>query len=502
MNVLKKFKEFFTPIDLTKGSILKGLVIFLIPILLSLVFQQIYTMTDAIIVGQNLGESEIAGINDVGPLSAFALQFAIGVTSGFSVVISHKMGIGNLRGARKSFLLQIWLSALLCVVLTVLFCFLVDPLLALMDITNSGGVEMQKVYQAAHDYLFVIYLGIVSQMGYNLIVSVLRALGDSFAPFLFLILGTLLNIVLDLLFIIPFNWGVVGAAWATNIAQLLATVACFIYAFKKFSFLRFQKEDFHTTKTFVLEHLKLGLPLGFQFSILEIGVILMQIIVIAFDKDANGLDMVSGKPAQLGYSVACKIHLIIMNVYMALGTAMLTFTGQNYGARKYDRIKKGFKISLLIGLICWVLLTAFGFLVSINGAYLYLFLKAENITSDVIKYGNYYLYVALPCDLILMVLFIARNSLQGLDKPLFPFLAGIGELIARCLVCLFLPVLVNGGPINANASLASYIAVSFADPLAWLAATIIMIIPLIKFIYRNKEDPDYLASLKSKKSDQ
>jgi len=327
-------------------------------------------------------------------------------------------------------------------------------------------------------------------MGYNLIVSVLRAMGDSFTPFLFLVFGTILNIILDVIFIIPLNWGVSGSAWATNISMLLATVGCFIYAFYKYPALRFKKEDFKISRSFIYEHLRMGFPLGFQYSILQIGIIIMQMAVISFDYDPNGI-LVAGASAQVGYSIANKVGLILMNVYISIGTAMLTFMGQNNGAKDYERIKKGFRIGILIGTICWAVMTVVGLLITINGAYLHIFLKSENINADVIKYGNYYLYLALPCHFILMLLFIARNSLQGLQRPLFPFLAGVGELIARSFICLYLPQLINGGPINSLASGNSYFAVCSADVLAWLVATVILMIPLIRAIFFNKNDPAY-----------
>lgn len=491
MNTLKKFRHLFDPIDLTKGSILKDMVIFLIPILLSMVFQQIYTTTDAIVVGQNLGPNEIAGINDVGPLSGFALQFAIGCTSGFSVIIANKIGEANLEDARKSFLTQIILSLIISVVLTVAFCLLTDPLLSLMKIVpSSTDSNKEAIYQAAHDYLFIIYLGIICQMAYNQIFSVLRALGDSYTPFLFLVLGTVLNIFLDILFIVPLKWGVAGSAWATILSELLAAAGCYIYAFLKYPFLRFRKGDGKVSWPFIYKHLRLGLPLGFQFSILEIGIIIMQMAVIAYDFDPNGLAVV-GAPAQVGYSVSNRVNYIIMNVYIALGDAMLTYMGQNDGAKEYGRIKEGLKISLLIGTVSWVILTTVGLLLTIHGAYLYIFLKPDNITPEVMAYGNEYLYISVPCDFFLMILFICRNCLQGLNKPLFPFLAGVGELVARSLICLYLPVQVNGGPINSEASALSYYVTCSADALAWIVAAAIMIVPLIIVIRnRMKKNPE------------
>lgn len=494
--ILSKFKKLFEPIDLTKGNILKGMLSFMVPILLSMLFQQLYTMTDAIIVGQNLSSYEIAGINDVGCLSAIALQFCIGATSGFSVVISHKIGEKDENGVRKSFYLQLMLCIFLTIVLTLGFCLATNGLLSMMKINPSeADPNQQLLYESAHDYLFIIFLGIFATMAYNFIFSNLRALGDSFTPFLFLILGVIINVGLDILFIVPLKWGVKGSAWATVLSQAFAALGCFIYAFIKFKNLHYQKGDWKSSKQFVLEHLKLGFPLGFQSSILEIGIIIMQMGIIAFDYTAEGI-LVASTPAQVGYSVACKVNLIIMNVYQAIATAMMTFLGQNLGCKQEERIKKGFKYGCLIGLISYAILTTVGLLITINGAYMYIFLKPENITPEAIYYGNYYLYLCIPCDVILLFLFIFRHSLQGLNKPLFPFLAGIGELLARTLCCLFLPQLVNGGPINCNASLASYIAISLADPLAWIAACLIMVVPTIKTIYGKKKIKE-LSSLKS-----
>lgn len=487
MKILKKFKALFDPIDLTKGSILKDLAIFIVPILLSMVFQQVYTLTDAIIVGHNLGPNQIAGLNDANAATGLTLQFAIGCTSGLSVVISHRIGESNFSDARKSFLLQILLCLGFTIVLTVTFCLLVDPILSLMKINpGSDGSAKQELYLAAHDYLFIIFLGTIAQMGYNMVSANLRALGDSFVPFLFLVLGTALNVLLDYLFIVPFEWGVAGSAWATNLSTLLAAVGCYIYAFIKYPFLRYQKGVFKCTMPFVFEHLKLGLPLAFQSMILQVGIIIMQMSIVSFDIDLNGLTVI-GQPATVGYSVANKLNYILMNAYSAFGTAMLTFHGQNYGAMDFNRIKKGFKLSLLIGTIAWVIMSAIGLLLTINGAYCHIFLSRENITDEVIRYGNAYLYVAIPCDLILMFLFLFRNSLQGLDQPLFPFLAGIGELLARTLLCLFLPAAINGGAIDSTASMASYVGVCLADPLAWTCAVIIML-PIFKVVFKNKND--------------
>lgn len=485
MSLLIKFRNLFNPIDLTKGSILKNIIIFLIPILLSLVFQQLYSLTDAIIVGKTLSSAEISGINDAAPLCNIALQFAIGCTSGFSVVIANLIGKNDQNGTRKSFLVQIILSIAITVILTISFCLLTDNLLAVMDIKESPtDSSKQAVYQSAHDYLFIIYLGIVCQMFYNLIVANLRALGDSFTPFLFLVVGTVINVFLDLLFIIPLKLGVAGSAWATNLSQLIAAVGCFIYAYIKYPFLRIKKSDFKFSFKFILEHLKNGCPLGFNFAILQIGIVIMQMAVIAFDYDPSGV-MVINQPVQIGYSIACKLIMILVSAFNSLGACAITYFGQNNGAQKYDRINKGFKILFYLGLAMWIILGGVFALMSINGAYLYIFLDGSKVTKDVIKYSNLYLYSTLPLGFFLMVLILLRNSLSGLNRPLFPFLAGIGEMLARSILCIFLPRLVNGGPINSTASNFAYISTCFADPLAWISATLIMIVPMILVLKNN-----------------
>ncbi|HAS56870.1 MAG TPA: hypothetical protein DCR94_06560 [Firmicutes bacterium] len=330
-------------------------------------------------------------------------------------------------------------------------------------------------------------MGTLAQVFYNLMVSILRALGDSFAPFLFLVGSTIVNVFLDLLFIIVFKMGVSGSAYATIISQGLAAIAAIIYAYKKYEWLRIRKEDWKFNGSFLLRHLKNGLPMGFQFSILEIGIIIMQGAVNSFDINMDG-SLVAGVPAQVGYGAASKIFGFLMAFLNALGTAMLSFISQNYGAGEKERIKKGTIISFILGTSLWAFIVLIGLLSTINGAYLYIFYSASKINPSSIKYGNQYLYVSIPCMFILMLLFLTRNILQGFEKPLFPFLAGIGELTARTLICLFAPALINGGPINSDASTLSYIFVAMADPLAWVAATSIMIIPTIRnCFFKTKE---------------
>ncbi len=490
MKLLKRFKKLFDPIDLTKGNIWKGILLFFFPIVLSLILQQIYTLTDTIIVGQNLGAAEVAGVNSSAPAVWIIMQFAIGAASGFSVITAERFGAGDEEGARKSYLAQIILMVIISVVLAGIGCLMVDPLLSLIGIKGgTGDPSMQAEYEAARTYILILYIGTFATAFFNMIFGVLRSYGDSFTPFLFLAFSAAANVGLDLLFIVVFHWGVAGSAWATVISQALSAFGAMAYAAWRYPKMRIRKSDWHLSMSFIVRHLKDGLPLAFQFSILEIGIIVMQAAVISFDTDASGA-MVASTPAQLGYGAASKVFNIMMAPMSGLGTAMLSYMGQNLGANNKERLRKGFKASIVLALIIWIAVCAIGLLLMIGGAYQRIFLSADKINEESLRYGNTYLFTVMPFMGILALLFLGRNELQGLEKPLFPFLAGVGELIARVLICLFLPSLVNGGAITSSASEAAFVSVCLADALAWIAACAFLLPALFKTAAKWKDKPE------------
>lgn len=491
MSIFKRFKKLFDPIDLTQGKILKTFVSFLIPIILSMIFQQVYSLTDSIIVGQNLGENEIAGVNDAIPLVNMVLNFTIGCTAGFSVIISNAVGAKDNSKTKQSIFISLVLSIVFALILTIIAYFLIDYLLAWINITPSEtNTSMQEIYESARTYLVILVVaGLLSQMLYNLITSILRALGDSFTPFLFLVGATVLNIFLDLLFIVVFNWGVSGSAWATVLSQFLAALFSFIYAFTRYKEIRIHKEDTKVSMKFTFEHIKLGLPLGFQWSILYVGVVIMSASVIPFDM-INEVEMVNGNPAQVGYGISNKVSGLLMVLLNAVGTGVLSFVAQNYGAKKYKRIRQGFTSATILGVILAIFSTILGFLLTINATYMKIFLSNDVITEQSIKYGNTYLYIALPFFAVLVFIYLGRNAMQALEKPLFPLLSGIVELLTRTLICTFLPEVVNQGPINCYASMNAYKMICFADPITWFLSALVVMVPSIYYIYKKfpKED--------------
>ncbi|MBD5636813.1 MAG: hypothetical protein HDP28_03190 [Clostridia bacterium] len=483
-------RKFFRQIDLTKGSIWKNILSFSLPILFSYLLQTFYGMTDAAICGHTLSPSEVAGVGDTSPITFIFMQFAFGCTAGMSVLIADRVGKKDPEGVKKAFATQIVLSVCIVVVVTLISVFTIKPLLKLLGIAPSDNAVNNEVYKAAYTYLIIICGCMAGQYFYNVICCILRSLGDSVTPLVFLAISSALNILLDLLFIMAFHWGVAGAAAATVISQSLSAIACFVYAVIRYKELRLRPSDFKAIKfRTAMKTLWQGVPLGLQFSVLAFGLITMQNGVISFDKYMG--EMVEGTPAQIGYGAACKLDNLFMTPFNALGTAMISFTAQNHGAGDHTRIRKGTLQCFYMMLILAAFAAVAEFLLSINGAYQHIFLAGDKITADTIRYGNTYLCSAVPFFTVLGALILMRNVVQGLEKPLFPFLAGIAELVGRIVICLFLPALVNGAPIDATASTAAFFWMGFGDAGAWMLADLVLLYPLIKYVIHKKptEEP-------------
>ncbi len=476
-NIFLKFRSFFSPADLTKGTCWKTILSFSFPIIISYLLQQVYSISDAAIVGQTLTAGEVAGVNDTTSLIFIFLQFAFGVSAGFCVVTSCRVGANDDEGVRRSLATQIMLSAGLTVVLTALALALLKPMLAWRNVTP----ESPEVYNAAFTYCAVIFGGIGAQLFYNFICSFLRSMGDSVTPLLFLLFSTVLNIGLDLLFIIVFRWGVAGAAAATVSAQLISTVACFVYAFVKYPKIRLRPADWKIDIGDALLHAEQGIPLGLQFSVLAVGIIVMQSVVVKFDI-LDGA-MVSNA-AQNGFGAANKLHNLLMTPLNGLGSAMTSFTAQNMGADKPERIKKGTLQAIGIMAVIAGISVAGGLLLSINGTYLRIFLSADKITKETIRFGNDFLYIDLSLYVFLGFVFVMRNCVQGIGRPQFILGAGAAELVGRVVICLILPALFAGGEVSAAAPRAAYYDLCFEYPGAGLGGVVGLLVPFVRTIMK------------------
>lgn len=498
MNALAPIKKLFQPIDLTKGSIAKSLLVFMIPIALSNIFQLLYTFADAAIVGRNCTEPEIAGINAVASIAVMFTLFASGCASGFSVILSARIGAKDEAGIRKSFAHQLVLLAIISIALTATAIALIDPSLRWVGLKPEAGGDMLLEYEAAKTYLIIIYSGLASTIFYNMLLSVFRALGDSFTPFLILFGCVVINVMIDTTLVVTLKLGVAGAAWGTIIAQILAVIVAFAFAFKKFKVLRLGLKDFKIEWKESYNHLKMGLPLGFMFAISMLGFIFIQSTITAFDTTAAGT-LVAGTPCQIGRSAANRVQDFLIAPMEALALAAMSFAGQNSGAHNQERLRKGFKVAAIMELIIWAIMSIIGLLLTINGAYIRIFLNPDIITEQTIYYGNTFLYTCIPFMWGAAGVYLGRCYLQGLQKPLWPFVGGMLELVFRISIPLILPRAVNGWVLNAevaNLELAYFFLCS-ANWVAWVVNGIFLMSIAYRALYpkNGKNGPEKIEPI-------
>ncbi|MGN0505299.1 MAG: MATE family efflux transporter [Lachnospiraceae bacterium] len=424
--------------DMTKGEPFKLILWFSIPLLLGNIFQQLYSMVDTIIVGKIIGTQALAAVGTTGPLNFLVLGFASGITSGFAVLVAQRFGAGDEKGLRRAVTSATILIAVFTVVLTLASVLGTKALLRMIHTPDD-------IFQDAYRYIVVIFGGMVTMMLYNFLACILRALGDSKTPLYFLILSSVLNIVLDLIFIVNFGMGVAGAAWATVIAQGVSGVLCFVYMKFKFPILRLKKEDWTAEPWMYRRHLFIGLPMAFQFSITAVGTVILQGALNLF-----------GSTKIAAYTAASKVEQLVTQPAGTFGVTMANYSGQNLGADRVDRIKEGVTK-------CTVLTLIFAVLASVI-----LFTCGEFLTSlfidgnqpEVMESAMTYLRICALFFPFLNMIFVYRNMLQGVGHSLMPLMAGVFELIARAVVSFTLPGVLG------------FTGICLAGPIAWVAAAV------------------------------
>lgn len=306
--------------DMTVGSPAKLIIQFMIPMCLGNVFQQFYNIADSIIAGQFLGVNALAAIGSTGSLMFFVTGWLQGLTSGFAILVSQWFGAKDMKRMRHYVAMSIYLTIAFAVVMTIGFEFANEPILRLMNSPENLMADIKG-------YMAVIYGGLIVTAAYNALAAVLRALGDSKSPLYFLIISAIINVVLDIVFIVNFGMGVEGCGYATVIAQAVSALLCLIYIVKKFPILRLSEEDFRISFQSMGRLLALGIPMGLQFSITAIGTIIVQ-----------GAVNIYGAVYMAGFSAAGKLQNIIVTVFTAFGATVATYVGQNRGAGKMDRV--------------------------------------------------------------------------------------------------------------------------------------------------------------------
>lgn len=424
--------------DMTGGTPWKLILSFSIPLLIGNIFQQLYSMVDTIIVGRFLGVQALAAVGSTGSLSFLVLGFLSGITSGFSVLVAQRFGAEDEKGLRHYVAMSVYLGVLISVILTALTIVFTSPVLRMMN-------TPEDIFEDAAIYIIVIFVGILPSMFYNLLAGVLRALGDSKTPLYFLIIASLLNIVLDLFFIVTLHTGVAGAAYATIISQAVSAILCLVYMIKKFPILRFRKEELQYSHQSAFQLMKVGIPMALQFSITAIGTMILQGAINSLGSTVVG-----------AYTAACKAEQLATQPMVTFGTTMASYTGQNLGAGRMDRIRKGVRSCVVISCLFCILgslivVLGGGFLVS-------LFITGEQ--PEVMAYAREYLNTIAVFFIPLGLIFIYRNTLQGMGDGFMPMMAGVAELAMRAFVAFYL------------AGKLGYTGICLAGPIAWIGADV------------------------------
>lgn len=426
---------------LTEGTPWKQILLFSIPIFWGNVFQLLYSLVDTKIVGSTLGTEALAAVGSVSTLHTLMTGFLNGLTLGFSLITAMCFGAKNRKRLKKTFAAAISLGVLTTLALVLMLMIFLHPVLNLLHVP-------QVQFEMAYAYISVLIIGLFATLFYNLCANTLRAIGDALTPLIFLIVATVSNIGLDYLFILGFQMGVQGAAYATVLAQLLSVVLCLIRIFRKFPILHIQKEDFRFDRELMAEMYKSGLSMGLMSCLVGIGTILLQSAI-------NTL----GTTVIVAHTAARKVFELVSLPNSVLGSAMATYCGQNYGARRFDRIRQGIRASLIIAAV-WAVVV---FLIchTIEGKLIQFVASTTN--PDVIYWGSTYLKVDMSFIVICGVIVILRNSMQGFGDRVIPVFSSCIELAGKIMFAfVFAPMF-------------AYWGIIWAEPMVWIA----MVIPLI-----------------------
>ena len=425
-------------VDLIHGPIFQSLVIFAIPLLISNIFQQLYNTMDTMIVGNVLGDASLAAIGACTSIYDLLVGFALGIGNGLAIVTARSFGSKDEKLLKKSVAGSIVIGIFVSLGVTLIGIFGLKPLLTLL----KTPVE---IFDEAYRYIFVIVLFTIVMFAYNLCAGLMRAIGNSVMPLIFLIISSLLNIVLDLLFITQFHLGVMGAAIATVIAQGISVILCFIYMINKTKLLIPSKEDFKYDAPLYKELLGQGFSMGFMSCIVSAGSVILQ----------YGINKL-GYLIIAGHTAARKIYMFFNMPFMAMGMAISTFVSQNKGANQRDRIKKALRIAYLYDVIMAGIVTLVIFLVGAN------LVKMISGSSEavVLNNGTMYLKVVGPFYAVLGVLMQTRFALQGIGQKLLPLISSVIEFLGKILfVVVFIPKF-------------EYMAVIFCEPTIWCVMTL------------------------------
>lgn len=444
---IQKRKLINFDVDLIHGPIFKSLILFALPLLISNVFQQLYNTVDTMIVGHYLGDMSLAAIGSCASIYDLLVGFALGIGNGLAIVTARSYGSQDQTLLKKSVASSIVIGVIVSIVLTILGFIFLRPLL---EVLNTPI----EIIDEAYSYIVVIVLFIIIMFAYNLCAGLMRAIGNSIMPLIFLIISSVLNIGLDILFITQFQMGIMGAATATVISQGISVILCILYIVKKTRILLPEKKHFQRDRALYQELLGQGFSMGFMSCIVSAGSVILQYGI-------NNL----GYLIIAGHTAARKLYMFFNMPFIAMALGISTFVSQNKGANQKERIKKALKYAYLYDVIAAIVVTGIIFLF---GTSLIQFISGSS-ERIVLENGALYLKIVGPFYAILGILMQTRYALQGIGEKLLPLISSVIELIGKVIfVFVFIPQF-------------QYMAVIFCEPVIWC----IMCIQLVYSFYQN-----------------
>lgn len=421
-----------------------GLIIkFALPLMLGNVFQQLYTVVDTIVVGQVLGVEALAAIGSIDWLTWMMLGIVQGLTQGFGVVLSQFFGAEDEKGLKKNVVNAGYMAIFFALLLTGVGYAIAKPMLVLLRTPAA-------VFELAHCYLRIVFGGIPVIVAYNFFACVLRAVGNSKAPLQAMVISCLTNIGLDVLFVVGFRTGIAGAAVATVLAQGISALYC-LYKTMQIEAVRPAAEHLGLRIDYCLKQLAIGIPMALQNTLIAVGGMILQYVVNGF-----------GVALLAGYTATNKLYGILEIAATSYGFAMSVYAGQNVGAKRLDRIRKGTLDACVIGIVTSVVIAA----VMILGgrAALSMFIAGDTAEAEQSMYfAVYYLRIMAVCLPVLYILHIVRSCIQGMGNSVLPMLSGIMEFVMRTGAAITLPALIGES------------SVFYAEVLAWIGADVVLI---------------------------
>ncbi|MCI8782383.1 MAG: MATE family efflux transporter [Dorea sp.] len=431
--------------NMTQGKPASLIFAFALPLMVGNVFQQLYTVVDTMVVGKALGVAALAALGAADWLNWMMLGIIQGFTQGFGILMAQEFGAGRYDNLRKSIGNAAVLSLVSSMVLLLAGQLLTRPVLNLLQ-------TPPEILADTLLYLRIMYLGVPVVMAYNLLASILRSLGDGKTPLNAMIVAALTNIALDLLFVLVFGLGIAGAAAATLIAQMISSLFC-LYHIRKIELLSFTPSDFRMTgRQLPLRLLMLGFPMAFQNAIISVGGMIVQFVVNGF-----GVIFIAG------FTATNKLYGVLEVAATSYGYSMVTYAGQNLGAGRTDRIRKGVKSAILIALLTSLviaILMLFGGKIILS----WFISGTPEEFEQTLKIAYSYLAIMSVCLPILYTLHITRSAIQGMGNTVLPLVSGIAEFIMRAVTAIFLPMLIGEN------------GIFYAEIMAWTGATVILVI--------------------------